>query len=89
MAEVRQLLGLLGEWNRSATTQDRERVWHKMLAIHADQVFTIGTVNGTRQPVVVASNLANVPEEAVYNFEPGGYFGRYLPDTFWFRDLTQ
>ena len=89
MAEVRQLLGLLGEWNRSATTQDRERVWHKMLAIHSDQVFTIGTVNGTRQPVVVASNLTNVPEEAVYNFEPGGYFGRYLPDTFWFRDLTQ
>jgi peptide/nickel transport system substrate-binding protein len=89
VAEIHQLLDLLAEWNRSSTTQERERIWHRMLAIHADQVFTIGTVNGTRQPVVVASNLANVPEEAVFNFEPGGYFGRYLPDTFWFRDLAQ
>jgi hypothetical protein len=24
----------------------------------------------------------------VLNFEPGGFFGRYLPDTFWFRGVT-
>jgi peptide/nickel transport system substrate-binding protein len=36
------------------------------------------------QPVVVANNLRNVPEEGVYNWEPGAYFGVYNPDTFWF-----
>jgi peptide/nickel transport system substrate-binding protein len=86
---ARELLNLLAQWNRSGTAQEREGVWHRMLAINADQVFTIGTVNATRQPIVMASNLANVPVAAVFNFDPGGYFGRYLPDTFWFRDLTQ
>jgi peptide/nickel transport system substrate-binding protein len=60
-----------------------------MLALNADQVFTIGTVNRTRQPVVTARTLANVPDKAIFNFDPGGYFGRYLPDTFWFKDATQ
>jgi peptide/nickel transport system substrate-binding protein len=86
--EVRQLLDLLAQWKRSGTTQEREAVWHKMLAVHAEEVFTIGTVNATRQPVVVSPNLANVPDEAVFNFDPGGYFGRYLPDTFWFRKVA-
>ena len=27
-------------------------IWHKMLTINAEQVFTIGTINGTQQPVV-------------------------------------
>jgi peptide/nickel transport system substrate-binding protein len=89
LPEARELLDLLSHWNRSVTRGEREAAWRRMLEIHADQVFTIGTVNGTRQPVVVTSNLANVPEEAVYNFEPGGYFGRYLPDTFWFRERTK
>jgi peptide/nickel transport system substrate-binding protein len=26
-----------------------------------------------------------VPEEAVYNWEPGAHFGVYRPDTFWFE----
>ena len=60
-----------------------------MLKINADQVFTIGTVNGTRQPVVVAKHLVNVPDEGIWTFDPGGYFGLYMPDTFWFRDVTQ
>jgi peptide/nickel transport system substrate-binding protein len=88
LSEAGELLELLRQWNRSVTTEEREAVWRKMLAIHADQVFTIGTVNATRQPVVVNRNLVNVPDEAVFNFDPGGYFGRYMPDTFWFREST-
>ncbi len=89
LREVRQLLELYEEWRRSRSTQDRARIWHEMLKIHADQVFTIGTVNGTRQPVIVSKRLVNVPEEGVWAFDPGGYFGRYLPDTFWFRDAAE
>ena len=34
-----------------------------MLQIWADQVFSIGTVAGVLQPVVVNAKLRNVPEE--------------------------
>jgi len=42
-------------------------------------------VNSTQQPLVVSKDLVNVPEKGIWAFEPGGYFGRYMPDTFWFR----
>lgn len=85
LPEVRRLAELYDRWNKSDSHAEREALWHKMLQIHADQVFTIGTVNSTRQPVVVSRDLVNVPEEGIWGFEPGGYFGRYMPDTFWFR----
>lgn len=54
-----------------------------MLDIHADQVFSIGIVNGTFQPVVVSRKMHNVPEKGIYTYDPGAYFGIYQPDTFW------
>jgi peptide/nickel transport system substrate-binding protein len=57
-----------------------------MLQIRADEVFTIGTVRGVPQPVVVADSLHNVPKEGIHNWEPGAYFGVYNPDTFWFDE---
>jgi peptide/nickel transport system substrate-binding protein len=89
LPEVQKLIDLWKQWRRSTTTEERKAIWHEMLAIHADQVFTIGTVNGTRQPIIVARTLVNVPDEGIWTFEPGGFFGRYLPDTFWFREVTQ
>jgi peptide/nickel transport system substrate-binding protein len=35
------------------------------------------------QPIVVSNRLRNVPERAVYNFDPGSHFGMYKPDRFW------
>ena len=44
-----------------------------------------GTLNG--QPINgMQATLRNLPEEAVYNWEPGAQFGIYNPDTFWFDD---
>jgi len=54
-----------------------------MLQIWADQVFSIGTVAGVLQPVVVSEKLHNVPEEGFYNWDPGAFFGIFKPDTFW------
>jgi len=34
--------------------------------------------------LVVSNRLRNVPEQAIYNWEPGAHFGVYRPDTFWF-----
>jgi len=59
-----------------------------MLEIQADQVFSIGTVNGALQPVVKSRQLQNVPEEGLYGFAPMSYLGVYMPDTFWIKDAS-
>jgi peptide/nickel transport system substrate-binding protein len=75
---------LYGEWRSSATREERRRIWRRMLEINAEQLFAIGVVNATLQPVVVSRKLKNVPQKGLYSFEPGAFFGRYMPDTFWF-----
>ncbi len=82
IASVEQLARLNEQWRFAGTREERKRIWHTMLKTHADQQFTIGTVCG--QPVVISNRLRNIPEEGIYNWEPGSYFGIYRPDTFWF-----
>ena len=65
------------------TTTTRRKAWDKILATNADEVFSIGTVNGIRQPIVVGPKIRNVPKEGYYAWDPGGYIGLYQPDTFW------
>ena len=60
-----------------------DSVVHSILEATADQVFSIGTVNGIRQPIVVGPKVRNVPKEGYYAWDPGGYIGLYKPDTFW------
>jgi peptide/nickel transport system substrate-binding protein len=57
-----------------------------MLHVWAEEVFSIGTVTGVLQPVVVADKLRNVPKEGIYSWDPGAYFGIYKPDQFWFGE---
>ena len=83
--KVKELRDLYVEW-RTATDPARQReIWDQMLSIFTDQVFTIGIVSGSLQPVVVSKKLKNVPEEGVWAFEPTLFFGHYLPDTFYFE----
>ncbi|HYC65858.1 MAG TPA: ABC transporter substrate-binding protein [Reyranellaceae bacterium] len=83
MPEACQLLDLLREWEQAVEETARRQVWDKMLAIYTDQVFSIGTVNGILQPIVVGPKVRNVPKEGYYAWDPGGYIGLYKPDTFW------
>ena len=80
------LSDLYKAWRHSSGPEQRRDIWQKMLDINAQQVFTIGIVNGTKQPVVIADQMRNVPDAALYGFEPSAYFGIYMPDTFWFAD---
>ncbi len=80
---ARQLLELHEEWFRVGKGPERERIWHEILNLHADNVFTIGLISGVLQPVVVVDNLRNVPEVGIYNWNPGSHLGIYMPDTFW------
>ena len=81
--KVAELADLLQQWRGASDSQIRQKIWQRMLAIHADQVFSIGTVNAVPQPIVINARLRNVPEEGVYAWAPGAYFGMYRPDTFW------
>jgi peptide/nickel transport system substrate-binding protein len=83
MPVAKTLLRLDKDWRLADDESVKEEIWHKILDIHTDQVFSIGIINRTLQPVVVSNRLKNVPEDGFYNWNPGAYFGVYKPDTFW------
>ena len=83
MPAAQRLMDLYDAWLSAADNAEQRAIWDEILAIHADQVFTIGSVAMVPQPVVVSNDLRNVPEDAVYNWDPGAHFGVHRPDTFW------
>ncbi len=83
MESACKLLDYVKEWETGATPEERRKAWDKILQTNADEVFSIGTVNGIRQPIVVGPKVRNVPKEGYYAWDPGGYIGLYQPDTFW------
>ena len=86
LAPARALAALDRDWLSTPDTAARRAIWERMLEIRADNVFSIGIVSGVLQPVVVDARLRNVPEEGIYNWDPGAHFGIYRPDTFWLAD---
>ena len=88
LPEAQTLVDLYRAWRRSSGPDERKAIWMKMLSINSEQVYTIGVVNGTKQPVVVSNHMHNVPHDALYGFEPSAYFGLYMPDTFFFDDVA-
>ena len=83
---VIDLANLHDAWRHTYDTEERARIWHQILKLHSDEIYTIGVVNGVQRPVVVNNDLRNVPEVGVYNWDPGSAFGVYKPDTFWFTE---
>ncbi len=83
MGPAEELLELYHDWRTASSRAARAEIWHKMLAINSQQVFSIGLIGSVPQPVVVNDRLRNVPVEGVYNWDPGAHFGIYQPDTFW------
>ncbi len=81
-----RLKQLYEDWLGATSRDAQAQVWHDILKIWADEVFSIGTVAGVLQPVVVSDKLRNVPEQGIYNWDPGAYFGIYKPDQFWFDE---
>ena len=79
----KQLVQLFADWQHAKSKEEQADIWRKMLEIYCEQVYSIGIVNGTRQPVVVSNRLRNIPEEGIYNWDPGSYFGVYLLDAVW------
>src|SRR3546814_4493382 len=80
----------ISDWSSDVCSSDllaqsREQkvaAWQQILDIHAQQIYTIGIIAQVPQPVVVANTLRNVPEEGIYNWDPGAQFGMYRPERF-------
>lgn len=85
MPKVARLSELYEAWVDATSDAAREKIWREVLAIHADQQFSIGIVAGVPQPIVISDSLRNVPKTGVFNWDPGAQFGLYRPDTFWFK----
>jgi peptide/nickel transport system substrate-binding protein len=83
MPEAHKLLDYVKEWEQATDEAGRRGAWDKLLQTNADEVFSIGTVNSIRQPIVVGPKIRNVPREGFYGWDPGGFIGLYQPDTFW------
>ena len=85
---VIHLLELYQRWKNTAAQKEKSKIWQKILEIHSDQIYSVGLVAAVLQPVVVSSQLKNVPLSAIYNWNPGAHFGIYKPDTFWFANAV-
>ncbi len=82
---AKELLTLFETWQRAIDPEARRATWEDMLSLYAPQCYTIGTVANVLQPVAVRRGLMNVPDKAIYNWEPQGQIGVYRPDTFWYE----
>lgn len=70
-------------WRAAPDAAAQEAIWKEMLAMYSEQVYSIGLVSGSLQPVVANARLQNIPTEGYYNWDPGAHFGCYRPDSFW------
>jgi len=86
LADATRLKQLYEAWMAATAEAEQTAIWHDILGIWAKDVFTIGTVGGVLQPIVVNDKLRNVPDQGIYNWDPGAQFGIYKPDGFWFEN---
>ncbi|WP_370400248.1 ABC transporter substrate-binding protein [Sulfitobacter sp. JB4-11] len=89
MPHPKRLMELLYDWNHTTDIDKRRAIWTEMLAIHAEQQYGIGILSEAPQPVVVSRQMRNVPEKAIWAFEPGAHFGIHRIDEFYYEDPLQ
>ncbi|GGH11839.1 peptide ABC transporter substrate-binding protein [Alsobacter metallidurans] len=80
----KRLLALYKEWLSATEDTRNAAIWREMLALHAENQWTIGTIAGELQPVVVNKRLRNVPEKALFSWEPTSLMGVYRIDEYYY-----
>ncbi len=83
VAEAKHLLALYERWMATADEAVHEQVWREMLANHAENQWSIGTLAGAFQPFVARNGLVNIPKKALYSWEPSAMLGVYRVDEFY------
>jgi peptide/nickel transport system substrate-binding protein len=82
---AKRLVELYNRWLRSTDRSERARIWGEMLDINAEEVFSIGIIGATLQPVVVKNGLRGLPEKGIYAWDPGAHFGIYGLETLYWQ----
>ncbi len=88
MKVPQKLFELKDAWREARSEGDRIKIWHEMLDTYTSNVFSIGIIASVPQVVLVNNRLQNVPDKAIYNWDPGAHFGIYRPCTFWFDSVN-
>jgi peptide/nickel transport system substrate-binding protein len=86
---AKKLMQLADDWSHTTVPAERKAIWRAMLDIHADQQFAIGILSEAPQPVVISKRLRNVPEKAIWAYDPGAHFGVHRVDEFYFDDAFE
>ena len=86
LPEANRLDELFAKWLVSVSDDERKAIWDEMLDLYTSQCFTLGLIDQVRQPLAVRQKLRNIPEEAIFNWEPQAQIGLYRPDTFFYAD---
>lgn len=89
LKQAQDLIALYQRWSQTADVEEQQQIWNDMLALNVDQQFTIGTVTGQLQPIVIARGLRNVPERAIFSWEPTSLMGIYRLDQFYYGGDTK
>jgi peptide/nickel transport system substrate-binding protein len=82
MPAAKRLSELYDRWMGTTDRTEQTAIWREMLMNRAENLWSIGTVAGAIQPIVVKEGLRNVPEKAVYSWEPTSMMGVYRIDEF-------
>jgi peptide/nickel transport system substrate-binding protein len=81
--EAKRLLDLYARWMSTGDAAVQAETWREMLQNHVENQWSIGTIAGALQPVVVRNGLINVPKKALYSWDPTSMLGVYRVDEFY------
>ncbi|WP_417667271.1 ABC transporter substrate-binding protein [Roseibium sp.] len=87
-APAERLMELYDSWLVSKSKQEREKIWTEMLDITSEETIRIGLVSEVPQPVVI-NGVKNVPQTAIYGWDPGAHFGLHRMDEFYLDDKAR
>ncbi|WP_198411824.1 ABC transporter substrate-binding protein [Microvirga flavescens] len=80
LADAKRLLDLYAIWMNTADPEIQAQAWREMLRNNAENQWSIGTISGALQPIVARNGLKNIPEKALYSWEPTALIGIYRTD---------
>lgn len=82
--EAQRLLDLYRIWMNTANRGVQRDAWTEILRNHAENQWSIGTVAGALQPIVVRNGLKGLPAKALYSWEPTALIGIHrIDEMYW------
>jgi peptide/nickel transport system substrate-binding protein len=79
---MKDLLTMWEEMKSTSDEDERTRLGKEILKQQAENLWTIGTVGMAPVPIIVATNLGNVPEEQLWGWDC--YFGQVFDSMTWY-----